>query len=203
MAISTDYTSGFEFYYSPLSNVAEKEDSTKVDGISNDSVELKEKDESQSEELTDEEKKEVEELKKRDMEVRSHEQAHVAAGGAYVRGGPSFSYQTGPDGNKYAVGGEVSIDTSSVSGDPEATIRKMQVVRKAALAPASPSSTDRSVAAAASQKMNAARMELTKEKNDPEAESEEKVPSKNIGYNENGDIKKKESAQGSLINLIA
>jgi hypothetical protein len=40
----------------------------------------------------------------------------------------------------------------------------MQVIRKAALAPANPSATDRSVAAAASQKMNQAKQEQTQEK---------------------------------------
>lgn len=114
--------------------------------------------------LTDEEQREVQELQKRDREVRAHEQAHIAAGGSYVRGGASFEYQTGPDGKRYAVGGEVSIDTSEVSDDPRATIRKMQVVRKAALAPANPSAQDRSVAAAASQKMAQARQELQKQR---------------------------------------
>jgi hypothetical protein len=85
--------------------------------------------------------------------------AHIAAGGQYVRGGANFEYQTGPDGKRYAVGGEVSIDTSGVSGDPDATMRKMQVVRKAALAPAKTSAQDRSVAASASHKQNKAKQE--------------------------------------------
>ena len=32
-------------------------------------------------------------LKQRDAEVRQHEQAHKAAGGAYVHGGARFEYQ--------------------------------------------------------------------------------------------------------------
>jgi hypothetical protein len=88
----------------------------------------------------------------------------VAAGGQYVRGGPTYQYQTGPDGKQYAVGGEVSIDTSAVSGDPEASIAKAQTVRRAALAPADPSGADRSVAGAASQMETQARQELMKEK---------------------------------------
>jgi len=103
--------------------------------------------------LTEEEKQRVAELKKRDAEVRAHEAAHVAAGGRYVRGAASFEYESGPDGKKYAVGGEVSIDTSAVSGDPQATIQKMRTVRAAALAPASPSGQDRAVAAAAAAAM--------------------------------------------------
>lgn len=102
--------------------------------------------------LSVEEKQQVQELQKRDQEVKVHEMAHIAAGGQYVRGGPHYSYQTGPDGKRYAVGGEVSIDTSEVSDDPDATIRKMQIVKKAALAPAQPSAQDRSIAATANQK---------------------------------------------------
>ena len=115
-------------------------------------------------ELSDEEKQQVQELQTRDREVRAHEMAHVAAGGQYVRGGANLEYQTGPDGKRYAVGGEVSIDTSKVSNDPEATIRKMQVVKRAALAPAKPSPQDRSVAAQATQKEMQARQEQREEK---------------------------------------
>ena len=102
----------------------------------------------------------VDELKARDREVRAHEQAHVAAAGSYARGGPAYTYQRGPDGQNYAVGGEVSIDTSAIEGDPEATIRKAQVVRAAALAPADPSAQDRAVAAAATQMEAQARQDL-------------------------------------------
>ncbi len=100
------------------------------------------------------------ELKASDAAVRAHEAAHVSAGGSYVRGGASFTYQKGPDGQQYAVGGEVAIDTSPVAGDPQATILKMITVRAAALAPADPSAADRAVAAAASRQESAARLEL-------------------------------------------
>lgn len=114
--------------------------------------------------LDPKEEAEVEQLKERDREVRAHEQAHVAAGGQYVRGGIQFEYATGPDGKRYAVGGEVSIDTSPIPGDPQATILKAQVVRRAALAPAQPSSADRSVAATASRMEAEARRDLLEEK---------------------------------------
>lgn len=113
-------------------------------------------------ELTDEERQQVEALQKRDSEVRRHEQAHKAAAGQHARGGATFETQTGPDGRSYAVGGEVSIDTSPVEGDPEATIRKMQQIRAAAVAPAEPSSQDRQVAAQAAQAEQQARSELNK-----------------------------------------
>lgn len=98
--------------------------------------------------LTEAEQKMVRDLKARDAEVRRHEQAHAAVGGQYA-GSPTYTYQTGPDGQQYAIGGAVSIDVSPVEGDPDATINKMDVVKAAALAPAEPSSADRQVAALA------------------------------------------------------
>ena len=115
------------------------------------------------EELSDEEKQQVSELQQRDIEVKAHEAAHLAAAGGLAQGSASYEYQEGPDGNSYAVGGEVSIDTSPVEGDPEATITKSQQIRNAALAPASPSSQDYKVAAAASQMEAQAREELAKD----------------------------------------
>lgn len=109
--------------------------------------------------LSDGEQKQVSELKKRDREVRQHEQAHQAAGGQYASA-PSYEYQKGPDGQQYAVGGEVQIDSSPIPGDPEATIEKMRVVKAAALAPAEPSGQDRKVAAAADAAAQQARAEL-------------------------------------------
>lgn len=90
------------------------------------------------------EEKQVQELAQRDREVRAHEQAHARVGGQYA-GAPSYTYQQGPDGKRYAIGGEVSIDTSA-ERTPEATIRKMQIVIRAATAPADPSSQDLKVA---------------------------------------------------------
>ncbi|MBD1582003.1 putative metalloprotease CJM1_0395 family protein [Pseudoalteromonas sp. S16_S37] len=105
---------------------------------------------------------EVQELKARDQEVRLHEQAHARVGGQYA-GSPSYEYQRGPDGNNYAVGGEVMIDVAEVPGDPRQTIDKMQTVRAAALAPAEPSGADRAIAADATQKLAAAQAELAKQ----------------------------------------
>jgi hypothetical protein len=116
------------------------------------------------EELTEDEQREVEQLKNRDREVRAHEQAHLAAAGPYARGGPRYDFESGPDKRRYAVGGEVSIDTSSISGDPEATIRKAQVVRRAAQAPAEPSSQDRQIAAQAGRMESKARQELSQQR---------------------------------------
>lgn len=102
----------------------------------------------------------VADLRARDREVRSHEQAHRAAGGRYVSGGVHLDYQRGPDGRYYAVGGDVSVSTSPVPGDPQATLRKMAAVRRAALAPAEPSSQDLKVAAQAAVAASRARLAL-------------------------------------------
>jgi hypothetical protein len=109
-------------------------------------------------ELTADEQQMVAELRTRDAEVRSHESAHMAAGGG-LTGGMSLSYQLGPDGKRYAVGGEVSIDASP-GNTPEETVLKAQRVRAAALAPAEPSAQDRSVAARAGQMEADARGQL-------------------------------------------
>jgi len=101
------------------------------------------------------------ELKQADTEVRNHEMAHVAAGGGLITSGASFAYKRGPDGRNYAVAGEVGIDTSPVPGDPQATLQKMQQVKSAALAPASPSSQDIKVASQATALASKALAELT------------------------------------------
>lgn len=106
-----------------------------------------------------EERQVVQQLQARDREVRAHELAHVAAGAGLVRSGASFSYQRGPDGRFYAVGGEVGIDTSTVPGDPVATQRKAEQIQRAALAPAQPSGQDRAVAAQAARMAMEARLQ--------------------------------------------
>jgi len=96
-------------------------------------------------------RKTIEALKARDREVRAHEAAHRAAAGMYARGATSYTYQRGPDGGSYAVGGEVSIDVSPVQGDARATAQKARQIQAAALAPAQPSGQDMAVAAEAAQ----------------------------------------------------
>ena len=98
-------------------------------------------------------------LQQRDREVRAHESAHLAAAGQHAVGGAQYQYQKGPDGRMYAIGGHVSIDTSSVPGDPEETERKAEQVRRAALAPGEPSAQDTQVAAQAARMSAEARVE--------------------------------------------
>jgi hypothetical protein len=111
-------------------------------------------------ELTPEQLRDLQQLQDRDREVRAHEAAHMAAAAGLVRGGMSFSYQNGPDGRRYAVGGEVSIDSSPVADDPQATLEKARQIQAAALAPAEPSAQDRAVAALAARMALDARIGL-------------------------------------------
>jgi len=118
-------------------------------------------------ELSPEARKKVAELAQTDRMVRAHEAAHMAAGGGLVRGGAAFSYQRGPDGKNYAVGGEVTLDTSPVPDNPAATLRKAEQIKAAALAPADPSPQDRKVAAQASAMALKAAAELSKKAQSP------------------------------------
>lgn len=171
---SGDVVSSYGDVFSPSSSGKQEEKSTQ-DLKSNEKV---------TQELTDGEKQQVSELKQRDAEVKAHEAAHLAAAGGLAQGGASYEYQKGPDGQNYAVGGEVSIDSSAVDGNPEATITKAQQIRSAALAPASPSSQDYKVAAQASRIEAEARQELAK-KSQGTQESNGTAESQSTDENEN------------------
>jgi hypothetical protein len=170
---------------------ARKSSSSELSGSSDESnkteannPETPESDESSEsgETLSEEEKQEVQELKQRDREVKTHEQAHAGALGAYKSGGPNYEYTSGPDGKRYATSGSVGVDLSPES-TPEATIRKMQTIRSASLAPAEPSGADRQVAAKASQIESGARKELQSE--GPDAAGDTSGTSKSSEHNPN------------------
>jgi hypothetical protein len=108
------------------------------------------------------EAEEIRVLQLRDREVRAHEAAHAAAGGAYA-GSPRYTFERGPDGRTYATGGEVSIDISPIPGDPQATLQKAQQVRAAALAPAQPSGQDMKVAQKAQAMAADARIDISRQ----------------------------------------
>ncbi|MEI7612084.1 MAG: putative metalloprotease CJM1_0395 family protein [Betaproteobacteria bacterium] len=112
-----------------------------------------------SNQLTPEQLRQVDQLKQTDRTVRQHEQAHLSVGRDLVISGPNYSYETGPDKQRYAVSGEVSIDTSP-GRTPEETLPKARHIRETALAPANPSAQDRSVAATASRMESEAQIEL-------------------------------------------
>jgi len=113
------------------------------------------------EELSVEEQQLVTELQARDTEVKTHEAAHQAAGGG-MTGGASYTYQQGPDGKTYAIGGEVSISMKSGS-TPQETIANARKVVAAAMAPANPSGQDMAVASSAKVMEMKAQQQLVKE----------------------------------------
>jgi len=113
---------------------------------------------------TPEQQQQLTELRQRDREVKAHELAHKSVGGRYVTGG-SFTYQTGPNGQRYAIGGEVTID-SSAGATPEESLRKAELIQRAALAPADPSPQDYRVASQAAMMAAQARSEIAAERRD-------------------------------------
>ena len=123
-----------------------------------------------AEKLTPNDLRVIADLQLRDREVRAHEAAHKAVGGGHV-GGASYTYQQGPDGRQYAIGGEVSVNMSSAGSNPEAIIAKMNQIRAAALAPADPSSQDHAVAAAASAITEQARETIRNQERNERAEA--------------------------------
>ena len=116
----------------------------------------------------------IDELSQRDREVKLHEAAHMAAGGA-LTGAANYRYQRGPDGASYAIGGEVSISTGVISGDPEATLQNARRVARAALAPAEPSPQDRRVAAEAAQIEQQALQQIAAQASEQRAQVDEEI----------------------------
>ncbi len=130
------------------------------DKTDEDSIKLRVTGATQESSENQQDQQKIQQLKSRDLEVKTHEQAHLGAAGSLANGGASFTYSKGPNGVNYAVGGEVNIDTSPVNGDPAATLRKADTIRRAALAPASPSAQDQRVAAKATAMAERARADL-------------------------------------------
>ncbi len=107
------------------------------------------------------EERQIAQLKQRDQEVRTHEQAHAAVGGQYASA-PQYEYETGPDNKRYVSDGEVGIDVAKAA-TAQQTIEKMTQVRRAALAPAEPSAQDLKVANEAANQLQQARSDVAKE----------------------------------------
>jgi hypothetical protein len=145
--------------------------------------------------LTPEEQATVEKLKARDRHVRQHEAAHQAAAGGLSTSGASFTYERGPDGQNYAIGGEVRISVSK-GRTPEETLQRAQTIRAAALAPSDPSGQDRAVAAEAGRMAMEARAEMAQE-NGPTGSKESKV---NQAY---GQPENPKNPAGSLVSTYA
>ena len=72
-------------------------------------------------------------LQSRDIAVKAHEMAHATAA-AGLSGVPTYTYQTGPNGERFAIGGQVNIDMSP-GRTPEETLTKASRILAAATAP--------------------------------------------------------------------
>lgn len=131
--------------------------------ISSKAMELYKAEQNQpKEELTTQEKQELAKLKITDAEVKRHENAHKAMAAGLQTSGPNYEYETGPDGKKYAVAGDVNISYQK-SSDPEVNLKNAQKLKAAALAPAEPSAQDRSVARKADMEIAKAKQEILEE----------------------------------------
>lgn len=119
--------------------------------------------------FTEQELATLRKLKARDLEVRTHEQAHQAVGGRYASA-PTYEYERGPDGTNYAVSGEVGIQLPNQSASAQEVIRQADQVIRAALAPAEPSAQDRQVAAQATQAKVEATQRLQEEQQQEQQE---------------------------------
>ncbi|MDF1878482.1 hypothetical protein JHD46_02380 [Sulfurimonas sp. SAG-AH-194-C20] len=122
---------------------------------------------SSPQELSTDEERLVKDLSSRDSEVKAHEAAHQGAGGG-LAGAASYTYQQGPDGKMYAIGGEVSISTPSGS-TPEEKLKNARTLASAALAAGNPSPQDFSVASSARVMEMQALQEITKKSQEQEA----------------------------------
>jgi hypothetical protein len=165
--ISSNTTTSAPLQPSKVQETADKTEKQPVSTIEPDNK----GDKASTDQVDKEQRARVAELAKTDRQVRAHEQAHASVGGRYT-GAPSFNFERGPDGRQYATSGEVSIDTSPIPNDPQATLAKALIVQRAALAPADPSATDRRIAAAAAATATQARVELaTQSSNDRSGEA--------------------------------
>lgn len=180
---------------------AESADTTKSESKSDETSETKKEDKSKttekksSDELTPEEQQEIAKLKETDMKVKAHEQAHIAAAAGINASAPSYDYQEGPDGQKYAVGGEVNVSFNE-TGDPEKDKASAETMKRAAMAPADPSSQDRAVARNADKMISEdekkiqelkeqERAQKDQEKSEKEQKAEENTSNKDINTIQN------------------
>ncbi|KOS66487.1 hypothetical protein AEA09_17225 [Lysinibacillus contaminans] len=119
---------------------------------------LYEKHKEESKEVTHQEQATIREMQQTEKSVRAHEQAHKAVGGD-VTGPISYTHTTGPEGERYITGGEVSI-TAGAGSTEEETLQILEKVRSAALAPVDPSPQDLRVAASAGEQIQQVQAKL-------------------------------------------
>ncbi|MCX7723824.1 MAG: hypothetical protein N2042_01075 [Thermodesulfovibrio sp.] len=101
----------------------------------------------------------IQKLKQIENRGIAHKMAHKGVAGKYA-GAVTYQYTRDPDGKLYITGGEVFLDTRE-ERQPEDTIKKMEIIIAAALAPADPSPQDIRVAQIAAIKKRKAQIEVS------------------------------------------
>jgi len=89
----------------------------------------------------------LDKFKTTDHNIRSHEQTHATIG--HTTAPISYTYQEGPDGKLYAVGGSVRLDTS-IPKDPKEAEIKLDQIEKSVNAVSNQSGADSNIALQAS-----------------------------------------------------
>jgi SprA-related family len=125
------------------------------------------------EKLTTDQLKDVKRKREFDKALTKHEEAHHEVAADLARSGPLYETEVGADGETYRKSGKVMIDTGTEEDD-DRTVKKMQQVRAAALAPdgnqlAPLSEQDKKVAASATEKERKAQTRLDKKGQGPSA----------------------------------
>lgn len=116
------------------------------------------------ERLSDDQLKSVKKKREFDKALTEHEEAHYEVAADLARSKPMYEMETGEDGVEYRKSGKVMIDTGTEKDDSK-TVKKMQQVRAAALAPdgnqlAPLSEQDKKVAQEATEKEQKAQARL-------------------------------------------
>lgn len=161
--ISDEAKALFESEQKKVPNDAEQTQETQQTDSNTKNENTKETKTDKGKDLTPEQQQLVAKLKTRDAEVKTHEQAHRSAAAGISASAPSYNYETGPDGQKYAIGGEVNL-SFPMSSDPAENIKNAETMKAAALAPADPSGQDMSVAGSADKIIAEARQQQAQEK---------------------------------------
>jgi SprA family protein len=119
---------------------------------------------SKLENLTTDQLKSVKKKREFDKALTKHEEDHHEVAADLARSGPLYETEVGEDGEEYRKSGKVMIDTGVTESD-EKTVKKMEQVRAAALAPdgnqlAPLSEADKKIAAEATEKQQAAQKRM-------------------------------------------
>ena len=98
----------------------------------------------------------IEQLQSRSKQARASELSQYIAAGRYSRGA-TYRYTTGPDGQRYLSASAMQFDMAPFPDDPDATVAKMQAIKRAALAAACETDCQRRIVARADAEIEAAR----------------------------------------------